>query len=95
LAVAITDRTAVANEDDVFYFVELEVVCAGGTARIKVGVAELSAYADPKAPQVELIAYTRDAGTLLTQYATLQIISGGVVRGRPPLPIAPPVRRPM
>lgn len=63
-AAAITDRTKLANSAGVFYTVDLQVICESGIAPITVAFAELSAYKDPAAPQIEFIAYTLSANTV-------------------------------
>lgn len=61
---AITDRTKVANGDGVFYTVDLQVTCENGIAPLTVVFAELSAYKDPTATQIEFIAYTMTTDTV-------------------------------
>ena len=73
LAVAITDRTKVANIDGIFLSVDLEVTCDSGIGKVTVQFAELSAYVDPNAEQIELIAYLVDDGTLSTFDAEISI----------------------
>lgn len=76
LAVAITDRTANANNDDIFFTATAEVLCESGVGTVTVPFAELSAYADPLAEQIELIAYLKDSGTLLVpESIQIEIIS--------------------
>ena len=73
LAVAITDRKAIANTDGIFFSAQLEVLCDTGSPTVTVNVAELSAYRDPTAEQIELIAYMKDDGSLDTVDAQLSM----------------------
>ncbi|MCC6615128.1 MAG: hypothetical protein IT320_16745 [Anaerolineae bacterium] len=73
LALAITDRSRLANGGGVFYRLNLLVTCAAGTAPLEITFAELSSYVDPAAEQVELRSYTMSAGTLNVVNTQLQI----------------------
>lgn len=76
LAAAVTDRTKVANGEGVFFTVSLEVTCADGIAPLTVSFAELSAYVDPSAQDVQLIPYTMGANSVVTINTELSIGSG-------------------
>ncbi|NND75059.1 MAG: hypothetical protein HKN44_08640 [Ilumatobacter sp.] len=76
-AVAIIDRSALANADGIFFEVEIEVLCDSGNAPIAVSFAELSAYADPTAEPAELIAYRQEDGTLGTTNADVPLVATG------------------
>lgn len=87
LAVAVTDRTKIANSDGIFFTVKMQVMCATGTAPVTVSFGELSAYKDPKAAEVELVAYTMSAGTLNTVNAQLAVGPAGQVTAIPTQPV--------
>lgn len=79
LAGAITDRAKLGNSDGIFFHVRLQVTCDQATASLNVSFAELSAYQDPAAAEVELISYTMDANTITTIGTQLMIAPNGSV----------------
>ncbi|NND75058.1 MAG: hypothetical protein HKN44_08635 [Ilumatobacter sp.] len=85
LAVAITDRSALANADGIFFEVEMDVLCDYGDPPIRVSFAELSAYVDPAADPVELIAYRQEEGADTTTDAdvTLVAVGGALAQAAP------------
>lgn len=74
-AIAITDRSKLATGSGIFYRVQLEVICDGGTAPLTINFAELSAYRDPAAETIDLIAYRLTDGTLTVFNTQLEIVA--------------------
>jgi hypothetical protein len=83
LAVAITDRAKIANADGVFFQVDMEVLCSAGAGEATVSFAELSAYRDPAAEQIELVAYTFADDTLAGTNAQLVIDATAIGSDQP------------
>lgn len=65
-AAAITDRSKLGSGEGVFLRLRMQVTCEQGVAALTVNFAELSAYKDPSATEVELISYTMDTNTVTT-----------------------------
>ncbi|MCA0457061.1 MAG: hypothetical protein LCI00_24030 [Chloroflexi bacterium] len=89
-AAAITDRTKLANGDGVFYTVDMQVTCENGIAPLTVVFAELSAYKDPSADQIEFIAYSMATETVNIVNTQLTIgMEAPPLTNPQPLPIIP------
>lgn len=74
---AITDRAKLGNGEGVFFRMRLQVTCEQAIAALNVSFAELSAYKDPAATDVELISYTMDTNTVTTIGTQLVIAPAG------------------
>ncbi len=83
-ATSITDRSKLGNGTAVFFSVELEVTCDQGIAPVDITFAELSAYKDPAAKEVELIAYRLSDKTVNVFNTTLEIDGQGQAAGTTP-----------
>lgn len=83
-ATSITDRSKLGNGTAVFFSVELEVTCDQGIAPLDITFVELSAYKDPTAKEVELIAYRLSDKTVSVFNTTLEIDAQGQVTGSTP-----------
>ncbi|QPC81341.1 hypothetical protein G4Y79_16765 [Phototrophicus methaneseepsis] len=77
-AAALTDRTKVGTGTGNFYHITLEVICEQGIAPLNITFAELSAYKDPSASEIELTAYTLASGNLEIHNTELEVIPGSL-----------------
>ena len=82
-AVAVTDRSKIANGDGVFFHIQLKATCATGTAPLKVSFAQLASYKDPAAKDIELISYKLESGSVNAINAQLSIGPAGQVTAIP------------
>jgi hypothetical protein len=85
-ALAITDRSKLGNGGGVFMRLRLQVTCEQAVAALNVSFAELSAYKDPAATEVELIPYTMDTNTVITIGTQLLIGPDGSITVVAPTP---------
>ena len=73
-AVSIVDLSRIANDDGVFYRVELESTCDEGVGTLDVTFATLVSLENPDDPDdASLISYTLESGTLDIQVSTVSI----------------------
>jgi hypothetical protein len=63
-AAALVDRTKYVSGDGVFYRVQLEVICATGTAALNFAYAQVSSYVDPSAEIIDVISFDLSKNTL-------------------------------